>query len=61
VNTGEKIALLQEELKSEDERQEVLYAKFRKHCDLWSDELEKNLSSDDRQELVILTSPIRKS
>jgi hypothetical protein len=54
MNIGERIALLQEELKFEDERQEVLYAEFHGLCDPWPDNLEKVLSSDERQELVTL-------
>lgn len=55
MNIGEKIALLQEELKFEDERQEVLYAEFQRLCDLCSDDLDETISSDERQELITLT------
>jgi hypothetical protein len=48
MNIGEAIALLQEELKFEDERQEVLYAESQRLCDPWPEDLEKILSSDER-------------
>jgi hypothetical protein len=52
MNKGERIALLQEEMKFEDERQEVLYAEFWRLCDLCPNDLEKMISSDERQELI---------
>ncbi len=54
MDRGERIALLQEELKFEDERQEVLYAEFRRLCDLCPNDLDKIISSDERQELIAL-------
>jgi hypothetical protein len=58
MNIGERIALLQGELKFEDERQEVLYAEFQRLCDSWPDDMEKTLSYDDRQELIRLNFPL---
>jgi len=55
MNIGEAIALLQEELKFEDARQEVQYAESQRLCDPWPEDLEKILSSDERQELITLT------
>ena len=46
MNIGERIALLQVELKSEDERQEVLYAKFHGLCDPCPNDLDKIISSE---------------
>jgi len=46
MNIGERIALLQEELKFEDERQEVLYAEFRRLCNLCPSDLDKIISSE---------------
>ena len=54
MNIGERIALLQEELKFEDERQDVLYPEFLRFYDPWPDELEKNLTSEERRELLSL-------
>jgi len=46
MNMGEEIVLLQEELKFEDERQEVQYAEFRRLCDLCPNDLDKIISSE---------------
>ena len=54
MNIGERIALLQEELKFEDERQDVLYPEFQRLCDPWPDDLEKILTFEERQELLSL-------
>ena len=54
MNIGERIALLQEELKFEDERQEVLYSKFHRLEDAWPGDVEKNLTSEERLELLSL-------
>jgi hypothetical protein len=54
MNIGERIALLQEEANFEDDRQEVLYQEFHKLCDPWPIALEKNLTFDQKQELLTL-------
>jgi hypothetical protein len=54
MNTGERIALLHEELKFEDEKQEVLYSELHRLCDPWPDSLEKNLTYEEKQELLNL-------
>jgi len=60
MNMGERIALLQEELKFEDDRQEVLYQEFHRLCDPWPSDLEKNLTSEEKQELLTLNEERRK-
>jgi hypothetical protein len=54
MNIGMRIALLQEELKFEDEKQEVLYSVLHKLSDPWPDSLEKNLTYEEKQELLNL-------
>jgi hypothetical protein len=43
-----------EELKYEDEKQEVLYSELHRLCDPWPDSLEKNLTFKENQELLNL-------
>lgn len=54
MNTGERISRLQEKLTVEDERQEVLYAEFHRLHARCSNDLEKALSFEEREELVAL-------
>lgn len=56
MNIGDRIVILQEELKFEDERQEILYTELHRQCGPWPDDLEKILSSGGRQELITLCS-----
>ncbi len=60
MNIGEKLVLLQEVLKFEDDRQEVLYQEFHRLCDPWPSDLEKNLTSEEKQELLMLNEERRR-
>jgi predicted ATPase len=51
MNIGERIALLQEELRFEDEKKEVLYSELHQLFDPWPESLEKNLTFEKKQEL----------
>jgi hypothetical protein len=54
MNIGERIALLQEELKFEDEKQEVLYSELHRLCNPWPGDLENDLTSEEKQKLLSL-------
>lgn len=54
MNIGERIALLQEQLKFEGRKQEVLYTELQRLCDPWPDDLKNLVSSEERQELITL-------
>jgi predicted nuclease with TOPRIM domain len=60
MNIGERIALLQEELKFEDEKQEVLYSELHRLCDPWPEGLEKNLTFEEKKELLNLNKERQK-
>lgn len=56
MNARERTALLQEELKLEDEKQEALYSELHKLCDPWSVSLETNLTFEEKRELLNLNN-----
>jgi len=60
MNIGERISMLQEELKFEDERQEALNAEFHTLCGRWSNDLEKALSFEERERLVAIDKALMK-
>jgi len=60
MNIRERIALPQEELKFEDEKQEVLYSELHRLCDPWPDSLENNLTFEEKQELLNLNKERQK-